>query len=296
MELTYAGKMMVAGHRGDQSGYPENTMEAFRAAIAAGVDMIETDVRLTKDGALVLIHDKTVDRTTDGTGAVAEMTLAQLRTLNAGTVDRPQPIPLLEELLALEPQVVVTSGMAHYEELASLLEANGVQVVGTDADSIAEVYEAIRLLGAVMGKNAEAEAIVADMQVTFDEIAAKSEATGKTIYFEVMPLEWGLWSAGNGTFMQELAQICGMQNAFADIEGWQSISQEQVIERDPDYIVLVTGMGESAPDEVKARNGWGDLKAVRNDAIYNADSYMLTRPAPRLKDAAIELYNFLYQN
>ena len=202
----------------------------------------------------------------------------------------------LEELLALEPQVVVTSGMAHYEELASLLEANGVQVVGTDADSIAEVYEAIRLLGAVMGKNAEAEAIVADMQVTFDEIAAKSEATGKTIYFEVMPLEWGLWSAGNGTFMQELAQICGMQNAFADIEGWQSISQEQVIERDPDYIVLVTGMGESAPDEVKARNGWGDLKAVRNDAIYNADSYMLTRPAPRLKDAAIELYNFLYQN
>ena len=90
MELTYAGKMMVAGHRGDQSSAPENT-----------VDMIETDVRLTKDGALVLIHDKTVDRTTDGTGAVAEMTLAQLRALNAGTADRPQPIPLLEELLAL---------------------------------------------------------------------------------------------------------------------------------------------------------------------------------------------------
>lgn len=202
----------------------------------------------------------------------------------------------LEELLALEPQVVVTSGMAHYEELASLLEANGVQVVGTDADSIAEVYEAIRLLGAVMGKNAEAEAIVADMQATFEEIAAKSEATGKTIYFEVMPLEWGLWSAGKGTFMHELAQMCGMQNAFADIEGWQSVSQEQVIERDPDYIVLVTGMGESAPDEVKAREGWGDMKAVLNDAIYNADSYMLTRPAPRLKDAAIELYNFLYQN
>lgn len=101
MELTYAGKMMVAGHRGDQSSYPENTMEAFRAAIAAGVDMIETDVRLTKEGALVLIHDKTVDRTTDGTGAVADMTLAQLRTLNAGTADCPQPIPLLEELLAL---------------------------------------------------------------------------------------------------------------------------------------------------------------------------------------------------
>ena len=56
---------MVAGHRGDSANYPENTMAAFRAAIEAGADMIETDVRLTRDGVPVLIHDKLVDRTTD---------------------------------------------------------------------------------------------------------------------------------------------------------------------------------------------------------------------------------------
>ncbi|MBR3873918.1 MAG: ABC transporter substrate-binding protein [Clostridia bacterium] len=199
----------------------------------------------------------------------------------------------LEELLALEPQVIVMNDMAHTKEQVELLAQNGVQVVTTNADSIAEVYENIRLLGTVMGKNTEAEAIIADMQATFDGIAAKSEATDKTIYFEVMPLEWGLWSAGTGTFMHELAEICGMQNAFADIEGWQPISQEQVIERDPDYIVLVTGMGETAADEVKGRAGWGDLSAVKNDKVYNADSYKMTRPAPRLKEAAIDLYNFL---
>ena len=199
----------------------------------------------------------------------------------------------LEEILALEPQVVVMSDMAHTEEQVKLLVENGVQVIGTDADSIAEVYEAIRLLAGVMGKNAEGEAIIADMQATFDDIAAKSEKTDKTIYFEVMPLEWGLWSAGTGTFMHELAELCGMQNAFADIEGWQSVSQEQVIERNPDYIVLVTGMGEDAPEEVKAREGWGNMDAIVNNAIYNADSYEMTRPAPRLKNAAINLYNFL---
>ena len=199
----------------------------------------------------------------------------------------------LEEILALKPQVVVMSDMAHTEEQVNLLVENGVQVIGTDANSIAEVYENIRLLGVVMGKDAEAEAIVADMQATFDEIAAKSEKTDKTIYFEVMPLEWGLWSAGTNTFMHELAELCGMQNAFADIEGWQSVSQEQVIERNPDFIVLVTGMGEAAPDEVKSRDGWGEMDAIKNDKIYNADSYKLTRPAPRLKEAAIELYNFL---
>lgn len=200
----------------------------------------------------------------------------------------------LEEILALNPQVVIMSGMTPTEELVQLLEQNGVRVIYINADSIAEVYEAIRLLGTVMGKNAEAEAIIADMQGTFDEIAAKCEKTDKTIYFEVMPLEWGLWSAGTGTFMHELAEICGMQNAFADIEGWQAVSQEQVIERNPDYIVLVTGMGETAVDEVLGRAGWGDMDAVRNAAVYNADSYALTRPAPRLKEAAIDLYNFLY--
>jgi len=200
----------------------------------------------------------------------------------------------LEEILALEPQVVITTGMTHIEEQIERLVENGVQVIGTDANSIAEVYESIRLLGAVTGKESQAEAIIGDMQATFEEIAAKSEKTGKTIYFEVMPLEWGLWSAGTGTFMHELAELCGMRNAFADIEGWQSVSQEQVIERDPDFIVLVTGMGEAAPDEVKARDGWGGMDAVRNNRIYNADAYKLTRPAPRLKEAALELYSFLY--
>ena len=199
----------------------------------------------------------------------------------------------LEEILALNPQVVIATGMFHLEEQISLLEQNGVKVIGTDANSISEVYDSIRLLGGIMGKAAEAEAIIADMQAAFSDIAAKSEKTDKTIYFEVMPLEWGLWSAGTGTFMHELAELCGMQNAFADIEGWEPVSEEQVIERNPDNIVLVTGMGESAPDEVKARDGWGDMDAVRNNRIYNADSYMLTRPAPRLKDAAVELYNFL---
>ena len=62
--------MRVAAHRGFSEKYPENTMEAFRAAIELDVDEIETDVRVTADGELVLIHDETVNRTTDGTGKV----------------------------------------------------------------------------------------------------------------------------------------------------------------------------------------------------------------------------------
>lgn len=199
----------------------------------------------------------------------------------------------LEEILALKPQVVVMSDMAHTTEQVEQLEQNGIRVIGTDANSIEEVYANLRLLGTIMGKEAEAEAVIADMQATFADVAAKSEQTDKTIYFEVMPLEWGLWSAGANTFMHELAEICGMKNAFADIEGWQQVSQEQVIERNPDYIVLVTGMGETAVDEVMGRAGWENITAIKNGAVYNADSYAMTRPAPRLAEAVVNLYNFL---
>ena len=168
-----------------------------------------------------------------------------------------------------------------------------MKVVISDANDIAGVYTAIRMIGTLMAKNDEAEALIADMQATFDEIAAKSEKSDKTIYFEVSPLQWGLWTAGSGTFMDELATMCGVTNAFADISGWQSISEEQVIERNPDYIVSIAGMGDTAVEEILGRDGWGDISAVKNGSVYNADSNAISRPGPRLKDAAIELYDFI---
>lgn len=202
----------------------------------------------------------------------------------------------LEQIIALEPQVVVMAKMAQTEEQVAALEAAGIRVVVSDAQDIEGVYTAIRLIGALVGRNDEAEAMVADMQSTFADIAAKSENTGKTVYFEVSPLQWGLWTAGKGTFMDELATMCGLTNAFADVEGWAEISEEQVLERDPDYIVTISmyyGEGPTPVEEIKARTGWDTLKAVQNDAIFNADSNEVSRPGPRLKDAAEALYTFV---
>ncbi len=88
----------VAAHRGWCDKYPENTLIAFDEAIKLGVDQIETDVRVTKDGELVCIHDATVDRTTNGTGKVCEFTLAELRELDAGNGER---IPTFTEFMEL---------------------------------------------------------------------------------------------------------------------------------------------------------------------------------------------------
>lgn len=75
----------VTAHRGESASTPENTMPAFRAAVANGADLVETDVQLTSDRVPVLLHDTTVDRTTDGTGLVGELTFAEVRGLDAGS-------------------------------------------------------------------------------------------------------------------------------------------------------------------------------------------------------------------
>ncbi|WP_436959208.1 glycerophosphodiester phosphodiesterase [Streptomyces sp. SudanB182_2057] len=87
---------LTIGHRGVMGVEPENTLRSFVAAQQAGLDLIELDLHLSKDGALVVMHDAEVDRTTDGSGPIAEKTLAELRALDAGRGER---VPVFEEVL-----------------------------------------------------------------------------------------------------------------------------------------------------------------------------------------------------
>jgi glycerophosphoryl diester phosphodiesterase len=95
----------VQAHRGYSEIYPENTLLAVRSAFEAGADVVEVDLALTSDGRLVLMHDQTVDRTTDGQGPVSAFTLAQLRELDAGSwksnAYAGERVPTLEEVLEL---------------------------------------------------------------------------------------------------------------------------------------------------------------------------------------------------
>jgi glycerophosphoryl diester phosphodiesterase len=77
-------KPYIMAHRGNRAICPENTMASFKQALEDGADILETDIHLTADGVFVCIHDDTVDRTTNGTGKVSEMTLEELKMLSAG--------------------------------------------------------------------------------------------------------------------------------------------------------------------------------------------------------------------
>ena len=205
----------------------------------------------------------------------------------------------IEQIIALEPQVLLMSSMAQTEEQVAQLEEAGIKVVVSDAQDIEGVYTAVEMIGKLMGKEKEAEQVIIGMQVAFADLTNSTAGQGKTVYFEVSPLEYGLWTAGKGTFMNEIAEMLGMKNIFDDVEGWAEISEEQVIERNPDYIVTITmyfGEGPTPVEEIMGRTGWENVTAVKNGAILNLVNNELSRPTPRLKDGAILLNNFVVEH
>ncbi|WP_058304554.1 glycerophosphodiester phosphodiesterase [Gorillibacterium timonense] len=114
----------IFAHRGAAGNAPENTMAAFRLAVEQGADGIELDIQMSKDGELIVIHDETLDRTTDGTGLVVARTAAELRELNAAKQMPEYPVerlPFLREVLeflqptALELNIELKNGIILYE-------------------------------------------------------------------------------------------------------------------------------------------------------------------------------------
>ncbi|MCW4049929.1 MAG: glycerophosphodiester phosphodiesterase family protein [Candidatus Bathyarchaeota archaeon] len=110
------------GHRGAAGYEPENTLRSFMKAVELGVDMVELDIHVCASGELVVIHDETVDRTTDGTGAVAEMTLEALQGLDAGKGEKiPQLREVFEALVGKAEVNVELKGRGCAEPLHNLV-------------------------------------------------------------------------------------------------------------------------------------------------------------------------------
>jgi len=201
----------------------------------------------------------------------------------------------VEQIIALAPQIVFMSTMAQSVEQVDQLEQAGIKVYSSDASDIAGTYADILAIGALVGKDAEAQAIVDGMKQTFETIS-QNKLDGGTIYFEVSPLEFGLWAAGSNTFMNEAAEIVGLTNIFADVEGWVEVSEEQVLERNPDYILTVGmyfGEGLLPDEEILSREAWQGVTAVQNGAILNLSNNELSRPGPRLAEGVQALYDFV---
>jgi glycerophosphoryl diester phosphodiesterase len=124
----------LSAHRGDVTVAPENTIPAFKAAVAKGVPQIEFDVNLSKDGKLVVIHDATVDRTTNGKGKVTDLTFEELRALDAGSwfgeAFKGVQIPTLRETLEAIPENILCNVHLKNDEEVAVKSAQLIQEMG----------------------------------------------------------------------------------------------------------------------------------------------------------------------
>lgn len=194
--------------------------------------------------------------------------------------------PNLEAIVALKPDVVFASTTLQTEIIDQLTEL-GVTVVCNEPAAYADIASGIQLVADVMGL--DASELLASME------AAKAAALEKAVsgeskpkvYFALSFGEYGDWSAGSGTFIDDMITLAGGVNvAASSTEAWPMYSIEQLVADDPDVILVSDFMGDgSLIEALKNTDGYKDLRCVKEGRVYAVDANTSSRPAPRINEA-----------
>lgn len=192
-----------------------------------------------------------------------------------------------EAVMALSPDLVV--GYAGNEEALAPVQTAGAAVIIFNPPSVEGIYANITTLGAATGATAEAEALVGSLRAQIAKIADAAAATGdspKVFY----ALDNTLWTAGPGSFVDELLEIVNATNVgsmqgadSAAAQAYYQFAPEQLIAADPDVILLPNTAYQSV-DEFVQDSRFAQLRAVKEGRVYLIDDVIITRPGPRLGD------------
>ena len=205
----------------------------------------------------------------------------------------------VEKIISLQPDLVLAheSGLGVGEAGIQQLRDAGLAVyVVSEAQSFDEVYETMTVIGQATGAMEEADALVSEMEAQVDEIEeqANTITEPKKVFVEVGSSP-EIYTTGSGTFMDEMLDILNAENAAGELEGWVSMDPEAVVEKNPDVIISTEGAYvPDAVEKIKARNGFAEVTAVKEDAVYNVDSDKVTRSGPRLTEGLMEMAQAIY--
>lgn len=195
----------------------------------------------------------------------------------------------MEKILSFEPELVyLTQGM--HDFLIQPLKDNNIPYYISNATSVQAVYDEINDIGKLTGHEKEAEKLISEMKNTIPQLQS-SGSSKPLVYYEV----WNdpYMSVGNTSFIHEIIFYAGGMNLFDDLsEGYPVISEETIIARQPDVILIPASSWISA-DSVKTRTGWESIPAVQNNRVYVIDDNIYSRPGPRIADAIAELNGLL---
>ena len=184
--------------------------------------------------------------------------------------------PDMEQLAALKPDVLFVSNMTLYDQTnpyQQLMDMGVCVLCVPTADSIAAIQEDIAFIAAAMGKTAEGDTLIADMQAELDRIAAigATVTDKKSVYFEIGAAP-SMYSFGSGVFLNEMIELIGAENVLADQEGWLAVEAETIVAADPDVILTNVNYIDDPVAEILGRSGWEGMSAVKDQQVFYIDN------------------------
>ena len=191
-----------------------------------------------------------------------------------------------ERILELDPDVVVAYTIGEEAQIAQLEDAGLKVFVIASATTFDDVYSDIIQLSEVMGIEEKGEEVVADIKAQIKTVQEKTATidTKKKVYYEVSPAP-DLWTTGNSTFQQEIMDYANIENIYADQKSWISVTEEDIITRNPEIIISPATYMENAVEEILGRTSWDKIQAVKERAVYLVDGDIMSRPGPRIGEA-----------
>ncbi|MFA1821982.1 ABC transporter substrate-binding protein [Virgibacillus oceani] len=203
----------------------------------------------------------------------------------------------VEMILSLEPDLVLAHPTNPPEGIDQIKDSGITVLTVNDAINFDQVYESIEMIAAATGTETEGEEIIIGMQ---DDLAALeekaneiAEADREKVFIEISP-EPEIFTPGNNTFENEILTKINAINIAADQEGWVELSEEAIVEQNPDVIILSYDFVEDPVGQVLSRDAWQDITAVQNEDVILVDTDIISRPGPRLTEGAETLAKAIY--
>jgi iron complex transport system substrate-binding protein len=187
----------------------------------------------------------------------------------------------LEQVVGLEPDLVLATSL-HTAEVVPALQERGIQVFVADPQTVPEVLKTIRAIGHITSKDQAAEALTSQMQERINAVQETiKDAPRFRVFWELGP---ELYTAGPGSFLNDLIVLAGGENIAADADNpWPQLSLEAIVIKDPEIVVLADHNYGETVETVTQRPGWGNITAVREGRIVElTNDDIVSRPGPRI--------------
>ena len=202
--------------------------------------------------------------------------------------------PSIENIIAQNPDLVLTDGEGVNQDIIPVLEGLGVACVVIAPKDIEGILNDIELLGGITGSEKRAEEMVSEIRNRLDKIVSQVEGTPrvKVLYiYDATDLNYP-WTAGPGSFADALVAMAGGENIAADTEAaWAQISIEVILSANPEVIIVDASMGTAMVlvEELKAHPVWRETAAVKSNRIHIIDGDLVNRSGPRIAQGLEEI-------